>query len=73
MPPLEPKCVKCGGAMEQGFLLDRAHGGNDQVATWVEGAPEPGFWLGVKLKGRAQRRCVTARCTRCGYTETYAP
>lgn len=34
------QCLKCNGEMVQGFIFDRADGGNRRVINWVEGAPE---------------------------------
>jgi hypothetical protein len=68
----QPDCPKCGGAMEEGFLLDRTHGGVG-ASAWVAGVPEKSFWTGLKLKGRAQLPVATWRCRRCGYLESYAP
>jgi hypothetical protein len=43
--------------MEAGFVLDhQAHATGTQSA-WIDGAPEPSFWTGVKLKGH-QRLAV---------------
>ena len=64
-------CVKCGGEMEEGFVLDNTHGARLQ-SGWVEGAPEPSFWTGLKLKGKEQIPITTFRCRRCGYLESYA-
>jgi hypothetical protein len=57
--------------MEEGFVLDRTHGGGD-AAKWVSGAPEKSFWSGIRLKGRAQYDVTAWRCRRCGYLESYA-
>jgi hypothetical protein len=64
-------CVKCGGEMEEGFLLDSTYG--RLQSEWVEGAPEQSGWTGIKLKGKKQLPLVTFRCARCGYLESYAP
>jgi hypothetical protein len=64
-------CPKCSGRMEDGFLLDRSHGALTQN-TWVEGAPAPSFWTGLKVKGLTQLPVTTQRCTSCGYLESYA-
>ena len=65
-------CVKCGGEMEEGFVLDNTYGARLQ-SEWIEGAPERSRWTGIKLKGKEQLPIVTFRCTRCGYLESYAP
>ena len=64
--------MKCGAKMEEGFILDNAHGGRLQ-SEWVEGEPERSVWTGIKLKGREHLPVTTFRCSRCGYLESYAP
>ena len=62
-------CGKCGGTMEEGFLLDHSH--MVQVPSeWVEGPPVRSFWSGFKADVR--RKVVTFRCTECGHLESYA-
>lgn len=59
--------------MEEGFVLDRGHYNAAQnVAQWIEGAPQRGFF-GLKISGHKARAIRTWRCTRCGYLESYAP
>ena len=50
-----PVCVKCGAIMDEGFILDNAHGARLQ-SEWVDGAPERNRWVGVILKGREHER-----------------
>ena len=57
--------------MEPGFVLDQTQGGY-RPSDWVEGAPEPSFWTGLKLRGHERRPVTTYRCTGCGYLESYA-
>jgi len=66
------KCGKCGGRMEEGFLLDLGHGNRRNVEQWVEGEPTPSFWMGISLGNRKARPVTTLRCTSCGYLESYA-
>jgi DNA-directed RNA polymerase subunit RPC12/RpoP len=66
-----PVCAKCGRAMEAGFVVDRSQGGVAQSA-WVDGAPTPSLWTGLKLKGHQLVPVTTYRCTKCGYLESYA-
>jgi hypothetical protein len=69
----EYTCSRCGGQMEQGFLLDRARNGSPQnTAEWIEGIPERSIWTGIKTKGREHYLVVTFRCEGCGYLESYA-
>jgi hypothetical protein len=65
-------CAKCGGEMEEGFILDNTYGARLQ-SEWVEGAPVSSGWTGIKLKGKEQLPIITFRCARCGYLESYAP
>jgi len=66
-------CAKCGGRMEQGFVLDHSDNHGKRVSGWVEGAPERGWFRPLKLRGKRQLEVQTWRCTRCGYLESYAP
>ena len=34
------QCGKCNAAMEEGFVVDYAAGGNRKVAEWVQGEPK---------------------------------
>ena len=60
--------------MEAGFIRDRAAGGANLQAKWVEGAPTPSFWLEdrVNMQGREPVPVTTFRCSGCGYLESYA-
>jgi hypothetical protein len=57
--------------MEEGFTLDHTHGGATP-ASWVAGAPQKSFWLGLKIKGRPRHEIATWRCRRCDFLESYA-
>ena len=67
----DAKCSKCGGAMIEGFILDRTYGANTQQA-WIEGIPEPSFWSGLKTSNRAIYSVWAMRCADCGFLEFYA-
>lgn len=67
-----PKCPRCGGTMEQGFVLDRAHGDALRTQEWLEGEPVKSFWSGIKTKGKERHPVQSFRCERCGYLESYA-
>ena len=67
-----PKCLACGGELEDGFVSDRMHGGGRRPADWIQGEPVRSFWTGVKLDGRAQLRISAPRCTRCGFIMLFA-
>jgi hypothetical protein len=36
--------------MEAGFVLDHQAYATGTENAWIDGAPEPSFWTGVKLK-----------------------
>ena len=66
----ESKCPKCGGAMFEGYILDRTYGGKLQSA-WVEGEPEKSFWVGLKTGDRDVFNVQALRCGSCNYLEVY--
>jgi hypothetical protein len=59
--------------MEAGFVPDRGHSNRITPDTWVAGEPEKSFWVGTKVKGKAQLEIHALRCPRCGRLELYAP
>ena len=65
-------CLRCGGGMDTGFMIDVSYG-RTAVPKWVAGEPASGFWSsGLKLWGKEQLPVTTYRCRRCGYLESYA-
>jgi hypothetical protein len=65
-------CPKCNSLMVQGFIFDRADGGQRRVINWVEGAPDKTFWTVTKVP---EDKCIpvgTYRCSVCGLLESYA-
>jgi predicted nucleic-acid-binding Zn-ribbon protein len=71
MEKMMAQCPKCGGSMEEGFLIENDHGGSRSVSQWQAGAPEKSFWLGIK-KRDPQYPIRSMRCGRCGFLENYA-
>ena len=65
------QCPKCGGSMEEGFIIENDHGGGRSVTRWQSGAPEKGFFGMVKKK-EPQYPVRSMRCGRCGFLENYA-
>jgi len=61
MTDREPTCAKCGKAMEAGFVLDYQAHATGTRSAWIDGAPEPSFWTGVKLKGHQRLPITTYR------------
>lgn len=64
-------CSKCSGAMSEGIILDRGHANAKQQQTWVEGAPEPSFWSGLKTSGKRAFNVRAFRCEDCNILEFY--
>jgi len=67
---MDKTCPKCHRAMEEGYVLDRAHAAMAQ-AVWVPGPPTRSFWTGLKVDRKTVRPITTLRCTGCGYLESY--
>ena len=65
------KCSKCGGQMEQGFVLDMTYGAR-LVSQWAPGPPAKSFWQGTKLPEDKLISIGTFRCVSCGFLESYA-
>ena len=65
-------CPKCDGLMVQGFIVDRSHGGEIRVSSWVEGAPKKAFWVGTAAPKEKQIPIGTFRCSGCGFLESFA-
>ncbi len=67
----EPKCGKCGGEMERGFMVDNTYAGVARP-QWAEGEIDYSVWMGVKMGKRERFTVNTYRCSKCGYLESYA-
>jgi hypothetical protein len=61
------KCVKCGGDMEEGFILEHR-----AAVRWIAGKPEASFSGDIKARGKEQRQVTSYRCIGCGHLESYA-
>jgi hypothetical protein len=57
--------------MEQGYVLDQAHGAV-RLPQWVAGEPQYSWLRSLKLWGKEKLDVATYRCRRCGYLESYA-
>lgn len=73
---MTPKCGKCGGGMDAGFVIEYTIDRPVQE-RWAGGKPEPNVALGVidmgvKLEGRRTLPVTSWRCTACGFLESYA-
>ena len=68
MTDLQITCLRCGVAMDEGYLADGGYGATIEVATWVGGAPDV-RWHGVKTKGHDRIPLSAYRCAKCGFVE----
>lgn len=66
------RCSKCGGTMEQGFIIDNSYAPERIVSHWAAGAPRKSFWTGTKVPQDGLIPIGTYRCASCGYLEHYA-
>jgi hypothetical protein len=66
-----PKCLRCGGAMQQGYIVDRVSGWYDPT-KWFEGELVIGKLGGIKKAKSKPFLVSTYRCVQCGYLESYA-
>ena len=66
-----PKCLRYGTEMGEGFKMDATHGAV-LAARWVAGTPERSFWTGTKVTGKERRKVATYRCSKCCYLESFA-
>lgn len=64
-------CIKCGGQMAEGFVVDQGYG-SASVSKFQSGRPRKSIWTGVKQSKEEQAEISTYRCGRCGYLESYA-
>ena len=69
---MELKCPKCAGAMERGVLVEYHEATGASATVWMEGAPQYGFFGGLKHGGKKQLRVDVFRCGQCGFLESYA-
>src|SRR5205809_665268 len=66
------QCPKCGGGMEQGFMIDDLGHASRLVSHWAAGAPVKSFWAGIQLAEDTLLPIGTYRCASCGFLESYA-
>ena len=71
MPNPLPKCLRCGGDMQQGYIADRTAAGYDPV-KWFAGKLATGFLGGIEKPQGKPLLVSTYRCLQCGYLESYA-
>lgn len=64
-------CLRCKTTMEPGFIAD-SNGSFFLQEQWFAGAPQTGFWGGIKVNRDRLVPVATYRCPNCGYLEAYA-
>ena len=69
---MSKSCPKCGGRMDEGFLLELKDGNQKARTEWIEGAPLK-KWYGIVIRNKRKLPIETWRCGRCTYLESYAP
>jgi len=65
------QCVKCGTAMEPGYIPDRNMGWYDP-RKWFPGALRLTGLKGVAKNKSTPLHVISYRCSGCGYIESYA-
>ena len=72
MTEAQPKCLRCGEAMERGHVPDASYSQAFQT-RWSRGDPEPRRWIGgIKWEAGEQIPLTAYRCLSCGFVEFYA-
>jgi len=72
------RCIRCGGELDAGYLLDRDGSNRTRQARWVAGAPDDSFGSALWNRSAAQNIAtdtlpvVTWRCRECGRLESFA-
>ena len=64
-------CLKCGGTMEEGLVIDQSLGSSAQQ-QWGSGKPERSAFEGTVPSSRRLCPVATYRCSKCGFLESYA-
>ncbi|MSR60032.1 MAG: hypothetical protein EXS05_20735 [Planctomycetaceae bacterium] len=69
-----PRCLRCCGALREGFLAEQQHSFEPAAATtWHAGPTHASHWTGVQVEAGQQRPVLARRCDRCGGLELFAP
>jgi len=67
------RCHRCGGELEDGFLIEHQAEFTPPAPTlWQPGTLDRSFWSGVAAEPSRQRRVVARRCTQCGGLDLFA-
>ncbi len=77
-PRAMPRCLRCDGELELGYLLDRDGSSRTRQARWVSGVPDDSIASGLWHRSAAQHivtdtlPVTTWRCRNCGCLESFA-
>ncbi|WP_437724857.1 hypothetical protein [Sorangium sp. So ce861] len=67
------RCIRCGGELEKGFILDKDDSGIGSQADWASGDPNTSFWrFSAVQSGNRILPIVSYRCVSCGRLESFA-
>lgn len=67
------RCMRCGGALQSGLLMEDAEAFEPATPLWWQPGPSSETnWMGVTPEPSRQRRVVARRCERCGGLELFA-
>ena len=69
--PEKKECLRCGGSMDVGLVIDQGSYNWPNVPVWLEGTPEKDFWTGLNMDGKRMYKVVTYRCVKCGRLESF--
>jgi len=65
-------CIRCKGAMQEGFLVDSGMASLG-VTHWYGGPPKMrSFGRGIEVIGKQMKRVAAYRCEQCGTLELVA-
>ena len=56
----------------RGFIAGQHTHLEISVSRWVEGEPEPSFFMGTRAPNEKSLHVTTYRCIACGFLESYA-
>ena len=66
------RCPKCGGEMEQGFVMDFGDKYLRKVSSWAKGSPRLNWIDNTKVPEEGLIPIGAFRCSSCGFLEYYA-
>lgn len=72
MSPNSLICSKCGGSLNEGFIIEHALGNTAFSAKWHPGKPECNVFGGTQIEKDQLIPIRSYRCEQCGFLEFYA-